>query len=601
MKTTYGYRTMRQIQMCLLFIAICFGVQRVEGQSCFVQLGDATGMNISDYEDELEAAACALIDAFPEALQDSFAVYDLGFYGFRSLYQQTIEDFFEAFVDQSLNQQYYLVFGRVVDERGNLAKIFVKVKLPNTNIFECSTQLQLESIQKKLIKTVKQNTFLSIVSAILQLKSVINDMENCCQPGFQTQCNECLNSDQIESLLGEDCHRIYTSTFTIDSSLFQFNAQRSSFFSGEGFWVIEFDDGPVNVVDLMNSFANDVADLGLSFQGFVTSNENTCNSTFETMRNNYENSQADVKIWWHFNNADENSEGVIYEYANLESLYESIGGNILEHLSEEGLVNQYGACSGTKRFGYHEVHFTEGDWGGSISKEEGILAHRIIQSYYFTIFPGWQVEAEYKIPESSKKGNYGYADIVNLSLAPKEIFEIKTIYSWKKGDDEVKKYVEKANIHCQPIVSRVSFERGITYPDKVYLPWFTHNKVLVSYLHKQVKACGVITYEFQEGLKKPSPNPVFVPQSKWDEIRDLLENMAKNPPVAKDLAWAYLQLNPEMQHKLLVIGTLGILGAALITAASYGTSSAATVPMSIAAGTLIIVCIDFDPNLPSPY
>lgn len=84
-------------------------------QSCYIQLDDASGFDTSPYLSELEAAACALRDAFPEELQDSFAVYDFGFYLYRPLYDQSLENLFEEVVNQSLSHQYYLTFGRVIN------------------------------------------------------------------------------------------------------------------------------------------------------------------------------------------------------------------------------------------------------------------------------------------------------------------------------------------------------------------------------------------------------------------------------------------------------------------------------------------------------
>jgi hypothetical protein len=131
MKTTKGYRIMRQIQMCLLFIAICFGVQRVQGQSCFVQLGDATGLDISEYENELEAAACALIDAFPEEYQDSFKVFDFGFYAYHPYYAGGVPLAFQTKMTEVQGlSKYYLAIGRDLSESKN-RRIWIKVYFPD--------------------------------------------------------------------------------------------------------------------------------------------------------------------------------------------------------------------------------------------------------------------------------------------------------------------------------------------------------------------------------------------------------------------------------------------------------------------------------------
>jgi hypothetical protein len=140
MKTTFTYPFQRLLQMCLLFIAICFGVQRVQAQSCFVQLGDATGLDLSEYEDELEAAACALIDAFPEEYQDSFKVFDFGFYLHHNTYQGGVPQKIQEMKQEASGMSpYFLLFGRQLSESNKTSKLWIEVKLPE-NFSTCDNR-----------------------------------------------------------------------------------------------------------------------------------------------------------------------------------------------------------------------------------------------------------------------------------------------------------------------------------------------------------------------------------------------------------------------------------------------------------------------------
>ncbi len=82
-------------------------------QSCYIQLDDASGFDTSPYLSELEAAACALRDAFPEELQDSFAVYDFGFYLYHDSYQEGVPQIFqEKIVEVMVMSTNHLLIGR---------------------------------------------------------------------------------------------------------------------------------------------------------------------------------------------------------------------------------------------------------------------------------------------------------------------------------------------------------------------------------------------------------------------------------------------------------------------------------------------------------
>jgi hypothetical protein len=64
----------------LLLTTLFFQALLANAQSCYIRLTDASGIDTEPYQQGLEAAACSLRAVFPSEFQQSFKVYDIGFY-----------------------------------------------------------------------------------------------------------------------------------------------------------------------------------------------------------------------------------------------------------------------------------------------------------------------------------------------------------------------------------------------------------------------------------------------------------------------------------------------------------------------------------------
>ncbi len=105
MKYTSALSSLKSLLLSLL--ATIFIVTSANAQS-LIHLSDATGISISASEEaELQRAADSLIAAFPVAFQDSFKVYDCGFYLQQEHYQGGYPEVFGKLVDEAGAQSKY--------------------------------------------------------------------------------------------------------------------------------------------------------------------------------------------------------------------------------------------------------------------------------------------------------------------------------------------------------------------------------------------------------------------------------------------------------------------------------------------------------------
>lgn len=72
-------------------------------------------------------------------------------------------------------------------------------------------------------------------------------------------------------------------------------------------------------------------------------------------------------------------------------------------------------------------------------------AHRIIQHDYVTRQNPVAVR-EYQIPNSSALGYPGWADLADRSA--KILYEVKSVWEWARGAEEVDRYIDMANVYC---------------------------------------------------------------------------------------------------------------------------------------------------------
>lgn len=128
------------LSLILSLLFLSFVKLSAQGNPSYIQLEDASGWDTATPRSSLEAAAQALIENLPPTVQDSFRVFDFGFYllqnnfsgGLPAAFQQKIEEV------NSLSP-YYLLFGKQSDTNGVYTKFWLELKLPGAESYPCLT------------------------------------------------------------------------------------------------------------------------------------------------------------------------------------------------------------------------------------------------------------------------------------------------------------------------------------------------------------------------------------------------------------------------------------------------------------------------------
>ncbi|HMG16518.1 MAG TPA: hypothetical protein VK590_13765 [Saprospiraceae bacterium] len=240
----------------ILFTSLC----ELNAQTVYyVRMQDATGIDLSSYQTELNTAATDLDLALPTAFQSAFKVYDYGFY--------LHNDKMDGGVDKIINEAediikaqstYYLMISRVLDTKGNITN-YVRVKLPTTGGLHCLKSELFGYIQGKVLS--KLNVSLDpviikngIISGLNELKSYTLDKVSCCltrescgecldipdftafleQQGFKKISFDDINDNQSITNPSPDVDEFVNLIYTKDNIEHNINAEIKSFFAGLG-------------------------------------------------------------------------------------------------------------------------------------------------------------------------------------------------------------------------------------------------------------------------------------------------------------------------------------------------------------------------------
>jgi len=496
-----------------------------------------------------------------------------------------------------------------------LERVWVEVELPEGGYMECLLETHRELLYLQVLEIIDDFSHIKMQQAIEMVENKVLQLSVCCQSAARNTCDLCMSSEEIR-ILFEGRNTISSpSSVDIDPIAYQSGTSRSDVLVGEDYWIVDLDGEGRLISEVVSDLESLMAEINLSFQAFVTSNSTTCDEySFQSIEDEYNNSTADVRMRLHI----DEEEGVLYDVPNFNAIWDHFGEEILDFydtqydsLSPQGSQRSGSGsleCKRTNRYKFSASHVFESHEDHYITKSEGLAAHNIIQYYYRAINQPWyDIQLEYKIPEASSKNpglEPGYADIVNLSTG--EIFEIKTVNSWKKGEQEVIIYVDKANEYCLDHLSALGFifKRGQSYPDKVELPWITSNKRLITYKHKKAgPQYGVISYELEQldNDWQPSVDPVFIPQTRWDKLGEVLKDMV-NSPTPSQVAIDFFNENPDMIAFVAAasIGTIIVIGA--LATKSLGATLIPTAKLGVAAGILLTVSltIDIEPDPQGP-
>jgi hypothetical protein len=167
--------------------------EAAKAQSCYVRLTDASGIDTEPYQQGLEAAACSLRAVFPTEFQQSFEVFDLGFYLHNPVTTGYPQIFEIAKTDAATRSPYYLLFCKQTDPTGVYTRFWVDLKLPTTGKFGCIDLLSptLRSDIKKKIEYVTTTTYAEDENLFFQyaraekaamaaLQKIVADFVECC-------------------------------------------------------------------------------------------------------------------------------------------------------------------------------------------------------------------------------------------------------------------------------------------------------------------------------------------------------------------------------------------------------------------------------------
>ena len=125
----------------ILSLFICFlGKMSSQTTSPFIQLDDASGFDTTTSLSSLDSAAQALIANLPPEIQDSFKVYDFGFYLLQNNFSGGLPEVFQQKIDEVANSSpYFLLFGKQSDISGIYTKFWLHIKLPSQGNYPCLT------------------------------------------------------------------------------------------------------------------------------------------------------------------------------------------------------------------------------------------------------------------------------------------------------------------------------------------------------------------------------------------------------------------------------------------------------------------------------
>ncbi|TVR86940.1 MAG: hypothetical protein EA411_09090 [Saprospirales bacterium] len=161
----------------------------LHSQSAFVQLPDATGYAQDTTHfvyDSLKSASTALQSTLPSAYQADFAVYDLGFYSHHTSMDGGIPQVISDAIDNHITTPYYLLFGREMDDQGDLKQVWVEVELPESNCLDQITPIYIDGIVFLMeLEFSGNNSMNNIVPGykyfMSELIKLIDRKMNCCQ------------------------------------------------------------------------------------------------------------------------------------------------------------------------------------------------------------------------------------------------------------------------------------------------------------------------------------------------------------------------------------------------------------------------------------
>ncbi|MEZ5041077.1 MAG: hypothetical protein R2828_14360 [Saprospiraceae bacterium] len=279
------------------------------GQTCYIQKLDASGIDVTPYQNDLNAAACELQSSFPSEFQNSFKVFGYGYYRILTSVnedQNSLPSFEASKVQAQAESDYYLLIGKQSTDAGIYLKFWVDVKLPETGDFACLTESFRLLITEKVRQAIESNYDArgrfypeyaqAEMAGMQELERIVNNIKNgqCCEFGAKEILDVLADLDFV----GFPCV-IY------DQPAFRPNSSQ-----GQGRSPIEITDHAqlnfeiqevfINTNQVLFDLLTNLSVQGYIGKGFITKNENFCdNNKFDDVKDSYQADLSDYDIWYH--------------------------------------------------------------------------------------------------------------------------------------------------------------------------------------------------------------------------------------------------------------------------------------------------------------
>ena len=295
-----------------LIAFLCVG--QVAFAQNYIEKGELSGFDTAPYQSDLQEAADSLVAAFPAEFQNDFKVYSFGFYvPMGSFDQFSYPEAFESMKAEVASESpYYLLIGRQSDDSGVFTKFLIDVKLPNTGSFECMKDFDRVFIDSKITEVIEQK-YIQLdkkqskysqaeIEGINSLASYVRKQVECCGFVSKTECPFCPTNEEIELYFIEnDASEIEVNVIgsltakQIENDSIQ-KGNKKSFVEDYAELLVEINQ--VNV-DLKGALEDLLTELNQSFNvsGFITKNDNFCDSLFTQVSNAVQSN--DATVWMH--------------------------------------------------------------------------------------------------------------------------------------------------------------------------------------------------------------------------------------------------------------------------------------------------------------
>lgn len=203
----------------------------------YVTLSDASGFDSSPYIGILNQSATELQDAIPSSQNLSFKIIEFGYYLHSASTVEGTEPIWNLAISQAdAINPYYLLIGKESSYEGLFNRFRVRLKMPQTGMFECMDPIKRTVIEQQIELAINQkyaqlgsspyNYAQAEIVGIETLKGYFDTYSSCCMNGvYSSNCDQCtFTNDEIASYLSSSGFAEYKdATVSIESQAYSGN------------------------------------------------------------------------------------------------------------------------------------------------------------------------------------------------------------------------------------------------------------------------------------------------------------------------------------------------------------------------------------------